>query len=78
MTNTTSPLCANLSWTVDFSNTNRNFIGKEALLIEKEQGPNEHLIGLYLNSKGVLRDGQIIYCNNEPCGLITSGSYSQV
>ena len=42
MTNTTSPLCASLSWTVDFSNTNRNFIGKEALLIEKEQGPNEH------------------------------------
>ena len=23
-----------------------------------------------------MRDGQIIYCNNEPCGLITSGSYS--
>lgn len=76
MTNATSPLCANLAWTVDFSNPNRNFIGKETLLKEKETGPTEHLIGLYLNSKGVLRDGQIIYCNNEPCGLITSGSYS--
>lgn len=76
MTTGTSPLCANLAWTVDFSNPNRDFIGKEALLKEKEIGPAEHLIGLYLNSRGVLRDGQILYCNNEPCGLITSGSYS--
>lgn len=42
-----SPLEVSLAWTVDFSKT--SFIGREALLKEKEQGVQRQLIGLELD-----------------------------
>lgn len=75
MTENTSPLISNLSWTVSFKDESRDFIGKNALLIEKQKGISQQLIGLILESKGVLRNHQKIKCS-AGMGEITSGSFS--
>lgn len=76
MTEKTSPLISNLSWTVSFKDESRDFIGKNALLAEKEKGIAEQLVGLILESKGVLRNHQKVKCNENHLGEITSGSFS--
>ena len=76
MSVSTSPLCTNLSWTVNWKDSNRDFIGKKNLEKEKLSEPKEKLVGLYLNGRGVLRDGQLVYLKDKPCGLITSGGFS--
>jgi aminomethyltransferase len=76
MTETTSPLISNLAWTVSFKDEARDFIGKQALLAEKEKGISQQLIGLILESKGVLRNHQKVKIENVGEGEITSGSFS--
>ena len=76
MTAETSPLISNLSWTVSFKDDNRNFMGRDALLIEKQNGISHQLIGLILESRGVLRNHQIVKINGDGEGEITSGSFS--
>jgi aminomethyltransferase len=76
MTEKTSPLISNLSWTVSFKDESRDFIGKNALLAEKEKGIAEQLVGLILESKGVLRNHQKVKCRENYMGEITSGSFS--
>ncbi len=76
MTIDTSPLISNLSWTVSFKDEHRNFIGKEALCAEKSRGISQQLIGLVLESKGVLRNHQKVKLNGDGFGEITSGSFS--
>ena len=76
MSASTSPLCTNLSWTVNWKDVNREFIGKDILEKDKLSKPKEKLVGLYLNGRGVLRDGQLVYLKDKPCGLITSGGFS--
>jgi len=76
MTADTSPLISNLSWTVSFKDENRNFIGKDALLVEKARGISHQLIGLVLESKGVLRNHQQVKVKGDGVGEITSGSFS--
>lgn len=76
MTADTSPLISNLSWTVSFKDESRNFIGKDALCAEKARGISHQLVGLVLESKGVLRNHQVVKINNDGVGEITSGSFS--
>jgi aminomethyltransferase len=76
MTTETSPLVSNLSWTVSFKDENRNFIGRDALLAEKTRGISHQLMGLVLESRGVLRNHQIVKINGDGMGEITSGSFS--
>lgn len=76
MTETTSPLISNLAWTVSFTDPERDFIGREALQQEQANGLQQKLVGLYMQEKGVLRNHQAIFCNGEPVGEITSGSFS--
>lgn len=77
MDETVSPLCANMAWTVAFEPQERQFIGRAALEAERQRGVDEKLVGLVLEGKGVLRDGQQVSCVgcSQP-GLITSGSFS--
>lgn len=77
MDETQSPLESGLSWTVDFSNDNRHFIGRAALEKQKEQGLKYKFVGLVLNDKGVLRAHQavIIEASSET-GELTSGTFS--
>lgn len=72
MDETTSPLESGLGWTVDLK-SDRNFIGKEALLAKPVQ---HHLLGLVLQDRGVLRSHQKVVSNGQDAGEITSGGFS--
>ena len=74
MDESTSPLCSGLGWTLSISD-DRHFIGKSALLAEKEQGVKQQLVGIVLKDKGVLRNHlKVVTVKGE--GEVTSGSYS--
>ncbi len=73
MDESTSPLVANMAWTLSMND--RYFIGKAALESQQEK-PHETLVGLVLRSKGVLRQGQIVHLADGREGVITSGSFS--
>ncbi len=76
MDETQSPLESGLSWTVDFSNEQRHFIGREALEKQKASGLKYKFAGLILNAKGVLRAHQKVIVANEGEGELTSGTFS--
>lgn len=76
MDETTSPLVANMAWTVDWA-AGRSFVGRDALLAERDTGIKEKLVGLVLSSKGVLRAGYPVQvAESEATGVVTSGSFS--
>jgi aminomethyltransferase len=75
MDETTSPLIANMAWTVAFDPADRAFIGREALEAEKQAGPASKLTGLVLEAKGVVRHGQRVVTEAGD-GVITSGIFS--
>ncbi|MEL7400410.1 MAG: glycine cleavage T C-terminal barrel domain-containing protein, partial [Pseudomonadota bacterium] len=55
----------------------RDFIGRAALAQQKTDGISEKLVGLVLESKGVLRAHQkVIVEGQEQTGEITSGTFS--
>ncbi len=72
----TSPLCSNLAWTIALQPAERLFIGKKALLAEKERGVAQQLVGLLLVDKGVLRSHQRVILADGLEGITTSGSFS--
>lgn len=74
MDETISPLAANMGWTIAWEPAERNFVGRAALEKQREQG-TEHLIGLVMTEKGVLRAGQKVKVDGAE-GVITSGTFS--
>ena len=75
MTEKTTPFESNLGFTVALSD-DRSFIGKKALLKQKEAGPTQKLVGVLLENKGVLRAKQAIFSDRKKIGEITSGTFS--
>jgi aminomethyltransferase len=75
MDETISPLAAAMGWTIAWEPEDRNFIGREVLEKEKQNGSKEKLVGLVLEDKGVLRGHQKIVTEFGD-GEITSGSFS--
>ncbi|MGA9963544.1 MAG: glycine cleavage system aminomethyltransferase GcvT [Azonexus sp.] len=71
MDETVSPLDAGLAWTVSL-NTDRDFVGKAALVANGQQ---KQFLGLILLDKGVLRGHQQVI-TKQGNGEITSGSFS--
>ncbi len=74
----TSPLAANMGFSLAWEPADRNFIGRSALTVAKERqqaGELPHLVGLVLEGRGVLREGQAVNTDRGP-GVITSGSFS--
>ena len=71
MDETVSPLDAGLTWTIDLS-TDRDFVGKAALLAQPQQ---KQFLGLVLLDKGVLRAHQKVLTAHGD-GEITSGTFS--
>jgi aminomethyltransferase len=69
---TTSLLEANLGWICKLNK--RDFIGREALLKQKEEGVKRRLVGFEVTERGVARDGQEVVINNARVGKVTSGS----
>lgn len=74
LTETISPVMAGLGWTVKFNK--EDFIGKESLLKEKEQGSNYKLVGLEMLDKGIPRNGYQISQDGRQVGWITSGTFA--
>ncbi len=75
MDESVTPLESNMAWTVSFSD-DRDFIGKSALVKQKQSGVPTKLVGLVLEARGVLRGHQKVCLNGEEIGEITSGSFS--
>lgn len=68
-----TPLEATMSWTI---NWDHNFIGKKALLKQKEKGDYERLTCLECTGKGIPRHGCEIQKNGKKIGTVTSGTLS--
>lgn len=68
-----TPLEATLSWTI---NWDHDFIGKDALLKQKEKGDYERLTCLECIDKGIPRHGCVIKKYGKKVGTVTSGTLS--
>jgi aminomethyltransferase len=75
MDESTTPLESNLSWTVAFDPIDRDFIGRQALETQRQE-KHKKLVGLVLESGGVLRNHQKIVLENQVAAEITSGTFS--
>ncbi|MNQ70082.1 Aminomethyltransferase [compost metagenome] len=60
MTEEVSPLVCNMAWTVAWEPATRDFIGRQALEVERAAGPASKLVGLVLEERGVLRAHQVV------------------
>jgi aminomethyltransferase len=76
MDENTSPLESNLAWTVAIDPKDRNFIGRQALERQMQQGIEKKLVGLVLRTGGILRSHQKIKSFTDEVGEILSGSFS--
>lgn len=76
MDETISPLQANMAWTIAWQPEERDFIGKQALLNEKQAGVKTKLVGLVLEGKGVLRAHMKVVVEGIGEGETTSGTMS--
>ena len=69
-----TPLEADLAWIVKFDKG--EFVGREALARQKEQGVRRKLIGFEMRGRGIARDGYEVCVDGAPAGWVTSGSPS--
>jgi aminomethyltransferase len=69
-----TPIQAGLSWVVGWDKP--TFVGREALLAEREVGPRRLLRGLRSHSRQPLRDHATILARSTRVGETTSGNYS--
>jgi len=81
MDETVSPLESNLAWTIDWQDTQRDFIGKEGLLKQQNKGVKHQLVGVVLLAKGVCRQGMSVFIpipgkEDMLRGKLTSGGFS--
>jgi aminomethyltransferase len=69
---TTTLLEANLGWICKLDKS--DFIGKEALARQKQEGLHRRLVGFEMTDRGIARDGQEVVINEDCVGRVTSGS----
>jgi aminomethyltransferase len=73
-----SPIAANMEQTIAWEPADRQFVGRDAVTEHREQqaaGLLPKLVGLVLEQRGVLREGQKVLTDAGE-GVITSGSFS--
>lgn len=71
-----SPLAANMAWTIAWEPAGRDFVGRQALELQRSTGDQPRLVGLVLEERGVLRAHQVVRVEGVGEGEITSGSFS--
>ncbi|HEV3233709.1 MAG TPA: glycine cleavage system aminomethyltransferase GcvT [Candidatus Dormibacteraeota bacterium] len=71
---TTNPLEAGLGWAVKLDKG--AFLGRDALLKVKEEGPARAFIGLELEGRAIARHGYAIKDGGRDVGEVTSGTFS--
>ena len=67
-----SPLEAGLDWMVKLDKG--DFLGREVLLKQKQDGITRSLNGFEMCGRGIGRDGYEVYVDGAPAGWVTSGS----
>ncbi|MGH9380790.1 MAG: glycine cleavage system aminomethyltransferase GcvT [Thermoanaerobaculia bacterium] len=70
----TTPWEAGLDWVVKLDAG--DFIGKQALIEQKEAGVPRRLVGFEIEGRGIAREGHPMLFAGEPVGRVTSGSFS--
>jgi len=71
---TTTPLDAGLGWVVKLAKG--DFLGRDVLVAQKEQGLDKKLVGFEMVGRGIGRQGYEVLENGEVVGRVTSGSFS--
>jgi aminomethyltransferase len=66
-----SPLEAGLDWIVKLDKG--DFVGRNALLRQKEHGIKRKLVGFEMRGRGIGRDGYEVLADGAPAGWVTSG-----
>jgi aminomethyltransferase len=74
MDDATTPLEAGLSWVVKLDKG--EFVGRAALLKQKEAGVPRKLVGFTLVDSGIARHGYAVLQDGKPAGTVTSGTKS--
>jgi len=69
---TTTLLEANLGWITKLNKG--DFIGRERLQKQKEEGIKRKLAGFEVTERGIARDGQDVLIGGDRLGRVTSGS----
>jgi aminomethyltransferase len=70
----TTLLEANLGWICNFEKG--SFIGRDALMGQKQQGLRKKLVGFEMVERGIARDGYSVWTESQRRGRVTSGSYA--
>jgi aminomethyltransferase len=68
----TTLLEANLDWICKLAKG--EFIGREALLKQRQEGVRKKLVGFEMAGQGIGRDGYSVWVDSKPAGRVTSGS----
>jgi aminomethyltransferase len=69
---TTTLLEANLGWICKLNKG--DFIGREVLAKQKDEGVRQRLVGFEVTERGIARDGQEVLIDGARVGRVTSGS----
>lgn len=75
LTNKISPLEAGVGFAVK-TNKESDFIGKAALIAQKEEGLKRKLVGIEVTGRGIPRHGYKVFSGEKEIGSITSGTRS--
>jgi aminomethyltransferase len=75
LTKDISPLEAGIGFAVKV-NKEADFIGKEALKKQKEEGLSRKLVGIEMIEKGIPRTGYEVFAKNQQVGFVTTGTQS--
>jgi aminomethyltransferase len=75
ISNKITPIEANIGWVVK-QKDGIDFIGKEILLRQKQEGTSRIIVGLNLLDRGIIRENCKLYKDGENIGYVTSGGYS--
>ena len=62
--------------TIAWQPETRHFTGRQSLTQERDQGVRKEQVGLVLESRGVMRQHQSVFHEDNKIGEITSGAYS--
>ena len=71
---TVTPLEANLGWLVKLPKG--DFVGRDALAAQKEQGVKQKLVGFTMADRNFPRHGYPVFHDGRPSGVVCSGTMS--
>ncbi len=71
-----TPLQAGLAWSVGWDK--EAFTGRDALVAERQRGPQRRLVGLATEGRQPPRAGSTVTAGGAPVGTVTSGNFSPV